>query len=56
MAKVHHGSVYLESSEEFLTIFTLKLPRYTREAAPSESISTGIFKRKALKPESQDAA
>lgn len=56
VAKVHQGSVYLESSAEFPTIFTLKLPRYTREAAPSESISTGIFKRRVQQPEGRDAA
>ncbi len=45
VAKVHQGIVYLESSEEFATIFTLKLPRYQRSAAPSESISTAFYKQ-----------
>ena len=59
VAKVHQGEVYLEENEQFKTIFTLKLPRYQRQAAPSESISTAVFKQRRLhreQPETEEAA
>ena len=59
VAKVHQGEVYLEENEQFKTIFTLKLPRYQRQTAPSESISTAVFKQRRLhreQPETEEAA